>query len=61
MIFQFLYVCIVFVILDACNHLYSYVFMQVPVITTTEFVQGRTHRWGIAWSFLESEKSKVFA
>ncbi|CAI7888221.1 unnamed protein product [Closterium sp. NIES-54] len=25
---------------------------QVPRIATTEFVQGRTSRWGIAWSFI---------
>ncbi len=25
--------------------------MQVPVVTTTEFVQGKTWRWGLAWSF----------
>ncbi|XP_065893555.1 RNA N6-adenosine-methyltransferase mettl16-like isoform X2 [Dysidea avara] len=32
---------------------------QIPVLTTTEFVQGNVHRWGIAWSFNESERSKV--
>lgn len=24
----------------------------VTVVKTTEFVQGRTSRWGLAWSFL---------
>ncbi|KAK7399822.1 hypothetical protein VNO78_11015 [Psophocarpus tetragonolobus] len=24
----------------------------VTIVKTTEFVQGRTHRWGLAWSFL---------
>lgn len=24
----------------------------VTVVKTTEFVQGRTTRWGLAWSFL---------
>jgi methyltransferase len=24
---------------------------KIPVIASTEMVQGRTHRWGIAWSF----------
>lgn len=23
----------------------------VPAVRTTEFVQGRTSRWGLAWSF----------
>ena len=35
--------------------------LQVPVLITTEFVQGNIHRWGIAWSFDESERSKVVA
>lgn len=25
--------------------------LQVPVVTSYEFCQGKTHRWGIAWSF----------
>ena len=25
--------------------------MHVPAVRTTEFVQGRTSRWGLAWSF----------
>jgi hypothetical protein len=33
--------------------------LQVPVITTTQFVQGSTWRWGLAWSFDESLKDKV--
>lgn len=24
----------------------------VAIVKTTEFVQGRTSRWGLAWSFL---------
>ncbi len=32
---------------------------QVPVVTTTEFVQGKTWRWGIAWSFDASLKDEV--
>ncbi|KAL5477747.1 hypothetical protein EMCRGX_G024585 [Ephydatia muelleri] len=32
--------------------------LEVPVITTTEFVQGRTRRWAIAWSFDHSLKYK---
>jgi len=27
---------------------------QVPVVTSTEFCQGRTMRWGLAWSFVVS-------
>ena len=27
--------------------------------TTTEFVQGKTWRWGVAWSFDETIKEKV--
>ena len=29
-------------------------------MTTTEFVQGKTWRWGIAWSFDPSLKSEVY-
>lgn len=29
------------------------------MVSTTEFIQGKTHRWGIAWSFTESLKPKV--
>lgn len=25
--------------------------LKIPVVRTTEFFQGRTQRWGIAWSF----------
>jgi len=32
---------------------------QVPVVTSTEFVQGRTWRWGVAWSFVSDSKTKV--
>ncbi|KAL2343610.1 hypothetical protein Fmac_004895 [Flemingia macrophylla] len=32
----------------------------VAVVKTTEFVQGRTHRWGLAWSFLTpKQKSSI--
>ena len=34
-------------------------FLQVPVTTITEFVQGKTWRWGVAWSFDETIKEKV--
>ena len=29
----------------------SYFPTQVPMVTGTEFVQGKTKRWGLAWSF----------
>lgn len=32
--------------------------LEVPVVTTTEFVQGRTRRWGIAWCFDQSLQPK---
>ena len=32
---------------------------QVPVATSTEFVQGKTWRWGVAWSFDSDLKTKV--
>ncbi len=25
--------------------------LSVPSVRSTQFTQGRTHRWGIAWSF----------
>ena len=28
-------------------------------MTTTEFAQGKTWRWGVAWSFDETIKEKV--
>lgn len=32
----------------------------VTVVKTTEFVQGRTSRWGLAWSFLPPiQKSSI--
>lgn len=32
----------------------------VTIVKTTEFVQGRTSRWGLAWSFLPlRQKSSV--
>lgn len=32
----------------------------VTIVKTTEFVQGRTSRWGIAWSFLPPiQKSSI--
>jgi 23S rRNA (adenine1618-N6)-methyltransferase len=30
----------------------------VTVVKTTEFVQGRTSRWGLAWSFLPTVQQK---
>lgn len=33
--------------------------LNVPGLRTTEFVQGRTHRWGIAWSFQEDVHSAM--
>jgi len=33
--------------------------LNVPGLRTTEFVQGRTHRWGIAWSFKEGVYSAM--
>lgn len=30
----------------------------VTVVKTTEFVQGRTSRWGLAWSFLPIVQQK---
>lgn len=30
----------------------------VTVVKTTEFVQGRTSRWGLAWSFLPLVQKK---
>lgn len=54
--------CFVNVSLDSasrCTNIYCFDFIQIPVLSTTEFVQGNVHRWGIAWSFIESERSKV--
>lgn len=31
----------------------------MPVTVTTEFVQGKTWRWGVAWSFDDTLKEKV--
>ncbi|PKA54246.1 23S rRNA (adenine1618-N6)-methyltransferase [Apostasia shenzhenica] len=31
----------------------------VSVVQTTEFVQGRTARWGLAWSFMPPNKSSI--
>jgi len=32
----------------------------VSIVKTTEFVQGRTYRWGLAWSFLPPvQKSSI--
>ncbi len=30
------------------------------MVTSTEFVQGRTWRWGLGWSFDSSLKEKVY-
>jgi hypothetical protein len=30
---------------------------RVPAVRTTEFVQGRTSRWGLAWSFFRGSHS----
>jgi methyltransferase len=29
---------------------------KVPMVTSTEFIQGKTRRWGLAWSFVQSVK-----
>lgn len=29
----------------------------VTIVKTTEFVQGRTSRWGLAWSFLPPKRN----
>lgn len=29
------------------------------VVKTTEFVQGRTSRWGLAWSFLPASRKTM--
>lgn len=31
----------------------------VTIVKTTEFVQGRTSRWGLAWSFMPPAKKLV--
>lgn len=31
----------------------------VTIVKTTEFVQGQTCRWGLAWSFLPPIKKKI--
>lgn len=31
----------------------SFVLSQVPKVTHTEFCQGRTMRWALAWSFYD--------
>ncbi|KAH9311752.1 hypothetical protein KI387_026787, partial [Taxus chinensis] len=31
----------------------------VTLVQTTEFVQGRTSRWGLAWSFISSSKRTI--
>lgn len=31
------------------------------VVKTTEFVQGRTSRWGLAWSFLPPLRRKMIS
>lgn len=36
-----------------------YFFVQVPKVTHTEFCQGRTMRWALAWSFYENVKVPV--
>lgn len=41
---------------SACTALYlcgSMFFLQVPKVTHTEFCQGRTMRWALAWSFYD--------
>jgi len=34
--------------------------VQIPVVETMEFVQGKTWRWAVAWSFDEALKPKVY-
>lgn len=29
------------------------------IVKTTEFVQGRTSRWGLAWSFLPASRKSM--
>ena len=31
--------------------------LGVPSTRSTQFTQGRTHRWGLAWSFKASQQS----
>lgn len=31
----------------------------VTIVKTTEFVQGKTCRWGLAWSFLPPMQKKI--
>ncbi|KAK6916694.1 METTL16/RlmF family [Dillenia turbinata] len=33
----------------------------VTIVKTTEFVQGQTSRWGLAWSFMSPAKKMVFS
>ena len=32
---------------------------QIPIVTTSRFIQGKTHRWAVAWSFNETQEHKV--
>lgn len=31
----------------------------VTIVKTTEFVQGQTSRWGLAWSFIPPVRKKI--
>lgn len=33
----------------------------VTIVKTTEFVQGRTSRWGLAWSFIPPKRNTVLS
>ena len=48
-----------FRVIMCLSHVLSVPVVQVPVVTSTEFVQGKTWRWGVAWSFNTDLKDRV--